>query len=78
MLKKFGQSLPEPHAKHLGNGNYELRFKGREGQIKVLHFFYNERKIIFTNGFVKKSNRVPKKEVELAIQRRNIYLNRNQ
>jgi len=77
MLEKMGKSLPEPHAKSLGNGIYELRFRGQEGHIRVLHFFYDKDKIIFTNGFIKKTNKTPKKEITLAEKRRQIYLDKN-
>ena len=77
MLEKYGKTLPEPHAKFLGNDIYELRFKGQEGHVRVLHFFYHDNKIILTNGFIKKTNRTPKKEIELAKKRRELYINRN-
>jgi len=74
MLENLGKKFPEPHAKPLGNGIYELRFKGQEGHIRILHFFYDDKKIILTNGFIKKSNKTPKKEIEIAEKRREIYL----
>ena len=76
MLEKLGKNLPEPHAKSLGNGIYELRFKGQEGHIRILHFFYDGNKIILTNGFIKKSNKTPKKEMTLAEKRKEQYLNK--
>ena len=76
MLEKLGKNLPEPHAKSLGNGIYELRFKGQEGYIRILHFFYDGNKIILTNGFIKKSNKTPKKEMTLAEKRKEQYLNK--
>lgn len=76
MLEKYGKSLPEPHAKYLGEEIYELRFKGQEGHIRVLHFFYHENKVVLTNGFIKKSNKTPKKEIDLAISRRETYINK--
>ena len=76
MLENLGKDLNEPHAKLLGNEIYELRFSGQEGHIRVLHFFYDDKKIVFTNGFIKKTNKLPKKEIELAEQRRKTYLNR--
>ncbi|HBG62391.1 MAG: hypothetical protein A2Y03_08655 [Omnitrophica WOR_2 bacterium GWF2_38_59] len=76
MLEKYGKSLPEPHAKYLGEEIYELRFKGQEGHVRILHFFYHEDKVILTNGFIKKSNKTPKKEIESAKFRRETYINR--
>ncbi|MGE0267965.1 MAG: type II toxin-antitoxin system RelE/ParE family toxin [Candidatus Omnitrophota bacterium] len=76
MLEHLGKSLPEPHAKSLGNGVYELRFRGQEGHVRILHFFYDDNRCVLTNGFIKKSNKTPKKEIELAEDRRTQYLNR--
>jgi len=74
LLEEFGRELKEPHAKYVGDGIFELRFSGREGAIRVLYFFFDGEKIIFTNGFIKKTGRLPPREKEIAIQRRHSYL----
>lgn len=76
LLEKYGKGLPKPHADYLGDEIYELRFIGIEGKIRVLYFFYSGDKVVFTNGFVKKAQRTPKRELELAKERRNMYLQR--
>ena len=76
LLEELGKRLPEPHAKDLGDGIYELRFSGIEGKVRILYFFYYENKIIFTNGFVKKTGRIPQNELETAKGRRKVYLGR--
>ena len=76
LLEEFGHKLPFPHAKYIGNEIFELRFHGGEGRIRVLYFFFHRDKVIFTNGFVKKTGKVPKREIELAIKRREDFLNR--
>ncbi len=73
LLESFGRRLPEPHAKYLGDEIFELRFKGREGAVRVLYFFFDHGKVILTNGFIKKTNKTPVREKELAIERRKIY-----
>lgn len=74
LLEDYGKSLPKPHADFIGDGIYELRFFGIEGKIRILYFFYYGNKIVFTNGFVKKIQRTPKKEIELAQSRRSLYI----
>jgi len=74
MLEKLGKKLPEPHAKLLGDGIYELRFKGQEGHVRVLNFFYHNDEVVLTNGFIKKMNKTPKKEIDLAKQRRELHI----
>jgi len=39
LLEQLGPRLPEPHAKRLGHGIYELRFSGREADFRMLYFF---------------------------------------
>ena len=78
LLQDFGPQLRHPHTDHLGEGIFELRFKGKEGQIRVLFFFFYEKRIIFTNGFVKKTQKAPRKEIEIAQERRKDFLTRNQ
>lgn len=76
LLEEFGHKLPQPHAKYIGDEIFELRFKGREGAIRVLYFFFHLDRAIFTNGFIKKSDKTPKNEKEIAIQRRRLFLER--
>lgn len=76
LLEEFGHRLPFPHAKYIGDSIFELRFKGHEGAIRALYFFYHEDRAIFTNGFIKKSQRMPKNEKHVAIERRSDFLSR--
>lgn len=74
LLEEFGYKLPLPHAKYLGDEIFALRFSGMEGGIRILYFFFHQGKIVFTNGFIKKSNRLPKKERLIAIERMRAFL----
>lgn len=76
LLEDIGPQLRSPHTDKIGNGIFELRFKGKEGQVRVLFFFYYEKQIILTNGFVKKTRKTPKKEIKTAEQRRKDFLDR--
>ena len=73
----LGTQLRHPHTDHLGEGIFELRFKGKEGQIRVLCFFFYGKRIIFTHGFIKKTQKAPRKEIEIAQERRKDFLTRN-
>ncbi len=74
MLEEFGLKLKLPFCKYLKEGIYELRFKGREGAVRVLYFFIKDGRIIFTNGFLKKTGKTPSKEIKTAVQRKKIFL----
>lgn len=76
LLQDFGPQLRYPHTDYLGEGLFELRFKGKEGQIRVLFFFFCEKRIIFTHGFIKKTQKMPRKEIGLAQKRRKDFLSR--
>ena len=72
LLEALGPRLPEPHAKRLGEGIYELRFSGREGDVRLLYFFDGHR-VIFTHGFKKQTQKTPRREIALAVDRRRAY-----
>lgn len=76
LLEEFGHRLPFPHAKHIGDSIFELRFKGYEGALRILYFFYHDDKAIFTNGFIKKTDRTPRNEITIANYRRIDFLKR--
>ncbi len=76
ILQEKGNQLREPYSKHLDDGIFELRCKLGSNITRVLYFFYCEGRIVLTNGFVKKTQKTPKKELKLAKQRRADYMER--
>lgn len=66
LLEKNGPLLREPYSKSLEDGIFELRTKQGSNITRVLYFFFIGKKVILTNGFVKKSQKTPKVEKELA------------
>ena len=74
LLEAYGHKLPQPHAKYIKDGIFELRLEGKEGQIRVLYFFFHQDKAIFTNGFIKKTKKTPKNPLEVAIRDRKMFL----
>jgi phage-related protein len=48
------------------DGIFEVRGKVGSNISRVLYFFHVDRKIILTNGFVKKTQKNPKNEITLA------------
>lgn len=76
ILQENGNLLREPYSKHLADGIFELRGKVGSDISRVLYFFYFGGKIILTNGFVKKTQKIPKAEIDRAKAYRNDYLER--
>jgi phage-related protein len=54
ILADNGTELREPYSKPLGDCIFELRAKAGSDISRVLYFFFVERRVIITNGFVKK------------------------
>jgi phage-related protein len=65
-----------PHARYLGEEIFELRFEVVEGSVRVLYFFFHQDSAILTNGFLKKTDRTPLREKEVAVERRKIFLDK--
>ncbi|MBU2528995.1 MAG: type II toxin-antitoxin system RelE/ParE family toxin [Candidatus Omnitrophota bacterium] len=70
LLENNGPALRKPHTSPLGDGIFELKFIGKEGQIRVLFFFWYKKVIVFLHGFVKKTQKTPAKELRIAKQRK--------
>lgn len=66
LLEMNGPLLREPYSKPLENGIFELRAKQESDIARVLYFFIVGKKAVLTNGFIKKSQKTPKAEKELA------------
>ena len=60
MLETDGNNIREPYSKFLGDGIYEVRVQQVNNITRVLYFFVVNKKIILTNGFIKKSQKTPK------------------
>jgi len=76
ILEEKGPFLREPYSKHLEDGIFELRCKQGNSLTRVLYFFYCGGTIVLTNGFVKKTQKTPRKELKSAKLRRTDYLKR--
>lgn len=73
LLANFGNALREPYSKSIDDGIFELRIKQSSNVYRVLYFFYKDKNIILTNGFIKKTNKTPKNEINFAKECKNQY-----
>lgn len=73
LLEEKGNTLREPYSKSLDDGIFEIRAKQGSNITRVLYFFYVGNKIILTNGFIKKSQKTPPSEIDLAKKYRAEY-----
>lgn len=71
--------VPIEYLKKLVNTKdiWEIRIKSGNNIFRILCFFDKGNLIILTNGFVKKTQKTPAREIELAEKRKQEYLLRN-
>ncbi len=62
----LGPNMGEPHTKAFGDGLFELRLKGAEGIARVFFCTLVGRRIVMLHSFIKKSERTPSREREVA------------
>ncbi len=78
VLEEYGNQLREPYSKHLEDGLFELRCKVGNRNARVIYFFYYDHRIVLTHGFIKKTAKTPRSEVELAQKYRKDFLEREE
>ena len=77
-LEEKGPLLREPYSKSLGDSIFEVRAKQGSDISRVLYFFVVGKRIILTNGFVKKTQKTPTNEIERAKRYRKDYQTRKE
>jgi phage-related protein len=68
-MREHGPALGMPYIRMLGGGLCEVRAKGEEGIGRAFFCAVVGRRIVILHGFVKKTERAPHYEMELARQR---------
>ncbi len=71
------QRVPETYLKHIVNtdGLYEIRVQTGSDIFRIFCFFDQEQLVILANGFQKKTQKTPKKEIEKALKIKAEYEN---
>jgi len=77
LLEEKGPNLPRLYADLLSEGIHELRIKISGNQSRILYFFCYQKYIVLTHTFIKITDKVPKVEINKAIQYRNDFLKRH-
>jgi phage-related protein len=69
-IEQFGlESLNEPHIKHIDGKLWEMRLTGRDGIARALYVTAAGRRVIVLRAFVKKTQKAPRPEIDLALRR---------
>ncbi|MDC9592194.1 type II toxin-antitoxin system RelE/ParE family toxin [Xenorhabdus sp. IM139775] len=69
LMEQHGANLGSPHTEPMGNGLFELRAKAQEGIGRGLFCYLDGSNIYILHAFVKKSQKTPKKDLDLAKSR---------
>jgi len=63
------ENLREPQVKHLEAKLWEIRLVGRDGIARALYVTATGKRIVVVRAFVKKTQKTPRAEIELALRR---------
>ena len=66
LLERFGHKLGMPHSKKVHQHIFELRVRGIQ-EVRILYVLRGNEAFLL-HGFLKKSDRIPKRELERALQ----------
>ena len=71
------QRVPETYLKHLENTEalYEIRIQLGSDIFRIFCFFDQGQLVVLANGFQKKTQKTPKKEIEKALKIKEEYFN---
>lgn len=70
LLAEHGpQNVREPYVKHIKEKLFEIRAKGKDNIARVFYFTMTGRQIVLLHGFIKKTQKTPKKEIGTAVDR---------
>ena len=69
LIEHGPQNVREPYVKHIRGKLFEIRAKGKDGIARVFYFTMTGQRIILIHGFIKKTRKTPKKELDTAVVR---------
>lgn len=68
-MEAYGPDLGMPHTRSMSDGLFELRLKAAEGIARVFYCTMVDKKIVMLHQFIKKTDKTPLKELEIARRR---------
>jgi phage-related protein len=63
------ERMREPYVKHLEGPLWEMRMKGRDGIARAAYVTATGRRVVVVYVFPKKTQKTPRREIELALKR---------
>jgi phage-related protein len=62
-MEVYGPNLGMPHTRVVGEGLFEIRAKAEEGIGRAFFCTMVGRRVVILHGFIKKSDKIPKREL---------------
>jgi phage-related protein len=70
MIRDLGlMAMREPYVKHIDGKLWEMRLKGEDGIARSLYMAARGERVVVLRTFVKKTDKTPRREIELAFAR---------
>lgn len=70
LIEEMGlEHIGEPHVKHLEGPIWEMRLTGRGGISRALYVVATGRRVVLVRVFIKKTQKTPRREIDLALAR---------
>lgn len=80
LLEKHGPNLTAPYVKSIkgreSHGLFELRIRHSNDIGRIFYFTFHNNKFILLHGFIKKTMKTPRKEIDKAVNYMNDYKRR--
>jgi len=62
-------NVKEPHVRRVRGSLWEIRLKGKAGIARALYVAANEQRVVILRVFIKKTEKTPANEIDLALRR---------
>lgn len=70
LIARLGlEKVGKPHVDHIEGPLWEIRMKGADGIARALYVTAKGKRVVVVRVFVKKTQRTPRHEIELALKR---------
>lgn len=70
LIESIGlEKVGEPHIRHLEGPLWKMRMTDKDGISRALYVTVKDRRVVVVRVFVKKTQKTPRREIELALRR---------
>ena len=70
LIEELGlERIGKPYVDHIQGKLWEMRMKGRDGISRALYVTVDVQRVVVVRVFVKKTQKTPKREIDLALER---------